>query len=107
MKPKTRPSASAADDKDNPGSAPISADEIRVIMREELANVIANELGPRLIRVEEQLAQVVGLKDSVVELEKAAQHSADVHEELQFGASFLTRASLTQTSWARPTTTRC
>lgn len=82
MKPKTRPSASAADDKDNPGSAPISADEIRVIMREELANVIANELGPRLIRVEEQLAQVVGLKDRVVELEKAAQHSADVHEEL-------------------------
>ena len=49
MKPKTRPSASAADDKDNPGSAPISADEIRVIMREELANVIANELGPRLM----------------------------------------------------------
>ena len=85
MKPKTRPSASAAydkDDKDNPGSAPISADETRVIMREELANVIANEFGPRLIRVEEQLAQVVGLKDRVVELEKAAQHSADVHEEL-------------------------
>ena len=79
MKPKIRPSASAADDKDNPGSAPISADEIRVMMREELANVIANELGPRLIRVEEQLAQVVGLKDRVVELEKAVQHSADVH----------------------------
>ena len=25
----------------------------------------------------------------------------------QFGASFLTRASLTRTSWARPTATRC
>ena len=70
MKPKTRPSASAADDQ-NP--APISADEIRAIMREELASLIADELGPRLLHVEEQLAQVVSLKDKVTELEKAMQ----------------------------------
>ena len=80
MKPKTRPSASSADDQNDP--APTSADEISVIMREELASFIVDVLGPRLLRVEEQLAQVVSLKDNVTELEKAAQYTADVQQEL-------------------------
>ena len=42
-------------------------------MRQELASLIADELGPRLLHVEEQLAQVVSLKDKVTELEKAMQ----------------------------------
>ena len=80
MKPKTRPSASSADDQNDP--APISADENRAIMLEELASLIADELGPRLLRVEEQLARVVSLKDKVTELEKAMQYTADVQQEL-------------------------
>ena len=77
MKPKTRPSASAADD-ENP--APISADGIRAIIREETASAIADVLGPRLLRVERQLAQLVSLTDKVTELEKAVQYSADMQQ---------------------------
>ena len=75
-----RASASSADDQNNP--APIRTDDIRAIMREELASLIAGELGPRLLRVEEQLAQDVSLNDKVTELEKAAQYTADVQQEL-------------------------
>ena len=77
MKPKTRPSASVADD-ENP--APISADGIRAIMREELASSIADELGPIFLRAERQLAQLVSLTDKVTELEKAVQYSADMQQ---------------------------
>ena len=69
MKPTTRSSTSAADD-ENP--APISANDIRAIIREEIASAIADELGPRLLRVEQQLAHLVSLTDKVTELEKAA-----------------------------------
>ena len=79
MKPTTRSSTSAADD-ENP--APISANDIRVIIREEIASAIADVLGPRLLRVEQQLAQLVSLTDNVTELEKAVQYSADMQQEI-------------------------
>ena len=46
----------------------------------ELTSVIADELGHRLLRVEEQLKQVVCLKDKVTELVKVIQYTAVVQQ---------------------------
>ena len=52
------------------------------MMREEVTTVIADQLGPQLLRIEEQLTRVVSLKDKVTELDKDVQYTADTQQQL-------------------------